>query len=251
MMKQSIELVGSVEVAEDIAAKVRTIGVRGLDLEKAKELGVFQRISLLLCAAHSSIMAAYRIYGGVDYLLSELGATRHDIKREMNSFEKSIDRFVNFWTGYYANGQASAEMNEEVENLYHRIMDWAQLPETWKLGESQHTDNNDGVAIVVKRKDERDLYFHNSVLDAELVEDVTESWCVTKYDEHTKAHTTCETDMDKASAMMVAKRLSQQDTASIYTASIVREFVEKRTEVTPYKCYKNNETIGKLKKLVK
>ena len=116
-MKTAIELVGSVEVAEDIAAKVRTIGVRGLDLEKAKELGVFQRISLLLCAAHSSIMAAYRIYGGVDYLLSELGATRHDIKREMNNFEKSIDRFVNFWTGYYANGQASIEMNEEVENL--------------------------------------------------------------------------------------------------------------------------------------
>ena len=130
-------------------------------------------------------------------------------------------------------------------------MEWAQLPETWQLGESQHTETSGDVAIVVKRKDERDLYFHNSVLDAELVEDVTESWCVTKYDERTKEHTTCETDMDKASAMMVAKRLSSDDTSAIYTASIVREFVEKRTEVTPYKCYKSNETIGKLKKLVK
>lgn len=250
-MEEALELVGSVYVAEDVAEKVRTAGVKGLDLEKAKELGVFQRISLQLCAAHSSIMAAYMIYGGVDYLCSQIGARRHEIAREMNAFEKSVDRFFAFWSDYYASGSAYKEMNEEVEILYHKIMKWAQLPEDWNLGDGQHTDVGSDVAIKIVRDGNRDLYFHKSVLESELVEEPTETWCVTKYDERTKVHTTCETDMDKASAMMVAKRLSAQDDSAIYTASVVREFVERRTEVTPYKCYKNNETVGKIKKLVK
>ena len=43
-MKEKIELVGSVEVAKDIEKRVETVGVRGLDFDKARELGVFQRI---------------------------------------------------------------------------------------------------------------------------------------------------------------------------------------------------------------
>lgn len=250
-MKECLELVGNVVVSDGVEKKVRTVGVRGLDIEKAKELGVFNRISLLICAAHTSIMAAYRIYGGVDYLMQEAGARRHEISREMNSFEKSVDRFVSFWSGYYASGQSAIDMNDEVETLYHNIMSWAQLPESWQLGDAQHTEVSKEVAIKISRKDERDLFFHKSVVDSELLEDVKESWCVTKYDERTKEHTTCEAGMDKASAMMVAKRMSAEDASAIYTASVVNEFVEKRTEVTPYKCYKSNETVGKLKKLVK
>lgn len=250
MIKEALELVGGVEIADDVEKRVMTVGVRGLDADKAKELGLWNRISYLLCAAHSSIMAAYRIYGGVDYLMSELGAKRNQIAKEMNTFEKSVDRFVSFWTGYYAKGDAAKEMNEEVESLYHKIMDWAQLPEYWQLGDNQHTDSKE-FALRVQRNGERDLFFHKSVLESEIVEEPTESWCVTKYDDVTKQQTTVEVNMDKASAMMVAKRLSSQDTESIYTASMVTEFVERRTEVTPYKCYKNNETIGKLKKLVK
>ena len=66
--EKKLDIIGGVEVAEDIKHRVQTTGVRGLDLEKAKELGVFQRIANLLCVTHASVMAAYFIYGGVDYL---------------------------------------------------------------------------------------------------------------------------------------------------------------------------------------
>ena len=57
--------------------------------------------------------------------------------------------------------------------------------------------------------------------------------------------------MDKASAMMVAKRLSADDTTNIYTASMVRDYMERKTEITPYKAYKANETVGRLTKMQK
>ena len=104
MIKENVEIVGSVDIADDIKRKVQTTGVRGLDFEKAQELGVFQRIANLLCVTHASIMAAYRIYGGVDYLIDQLNARKNEIAREMNMFDKAFDRFVKFWTGYYAHG---------------------------------------------------------------------------------------------------------------------------------------------------
>jgi hypothetical protein len=43
--EKALDIIGGVEVAEDIKHRVQTTGVRGLDYEKAKELGVFQRIA--------------------------------------------------------------------------------------------------------------------------------------------------------------------------------------------------------------
>ena len=57
--------------------------------------------------------------------------------------------------------------------------------------------------------------------------------------------------MDKASAMMVAKRLSSDDEKNIYTASRVRDYTEKRVDVTPFKAYKANKVVGKLIKQFK
>ena len=63
--ENKIDIIGGVEVAEDIKHRVQTTGVRGLDIEKATELGVFQRIANLLCVTHASVIAAYRIYGEI------------------------------------------------------------------------------------------------------------------------------------------------------------------------------------------
>ena len=52
--------------------------------------------------------------------------------------------------------------------------------------------------------------------------------------------------MDKASALIVAKRLSDENPDNIYSASIIRDLVEKRTEVMPFKAFKGNETVGKI-----
>jgi hypothetical protein len=222
-----------------------------LDFEKAKELGFFTRISNLLCAAHASIMAAYRIYGGVDYLLSEFGGRKNEIAREMNVFEKAFTRFVNFWTDYYAHGDAVREVNEETETLFRRIMEWAQLPMTWNLGDPQRVEDN-GIDVAIRiDTDDKQYTFRKTVLDGDMVGESEESWCVTKYDTKEHVQTSIEEGMDKASAMMVAKRLSQEDAENIYTASVVRTYMERKTEVTPFKAYKANETVGRLMKQFK
>lgn len=243
-----LELDGSNVVADDVEKKIRTTGVKGLDFEKAKELGFFNRISNLLCATHASIMAAYRIYGGVDYLLSEFGGRKNEIAREMGVFEKSFTRFINFWTDYYAHGGAAREVNEETEVLFRRIMAWAQLPMTWELGGKQRTDDDLDVAIRINTE-EKQYTFRKNTVNTELVGEAEESWCVTKYDVREHKQTTVEENMDKASAMMVAKRLSAKDADNIYTASVVRDYMERKTDITPFKAYKANETVGRLTKM--
>lgn len=244
-----VELKGSGVVEDDVEKRIRTVGVKGLDFEKAKELGFFKRISNLLCATHASIMAAYRIYGGVDYLLSEFGGRKNEISREMNVFEKSFDRFIKFWTSYYAHGDAGKEVNEETETLFRHIMEWAQLPYQWNLGDPQRVDDNGtDVAIRVATPD-KTFTFRTTEVNEEIVGNGNESWCVTKYDPHTHKQVCVEDNMDKASAMMVAKRMSDDDKECIYTASVVKEVVERKTIVTPYKAYKANETVGRLTKM--
>lgn len=233
-------------MAEDVQRKIKNIGVRGMDMEKAKELGFFTRISNLLCASHASIMAAYRIYGNAASLINDFGGRRNDIAKAMNDYERAFGRFVDFWTNYYASGDAGKEINEETENLYHRIMEWAQIPENWELGDEQRTLSDGDTALKVDTDNGGTLYFHATCIDMETVGDVDESWCVTKYDKRHDKQETVNTNMDKASAIMVAKRLSGDDGDNIYTASIVRGVTERKTTVTPYRAFQNKETIGKI-----
>jgi hypothetical protein len=246
MIKENVEIVGSVDVANDIKNKVRTTGVRGLDFEKATELGVFQRIANLLCVTHASVMAAYLVYGEVGYLMDELKARRNEIAREMNMFDKAFDRFVKFWTGYYASGTSAREVNYETERLYHKIMEWMQMPETWQLGEEQRTTSFREGCIRIDLPDDKVFTFYKAELNHELVGEPKETWGVFCYDPNTGKQTSVYTDMDKASALMVAKRLSDENPDNIYSASIIRDLVEKRTEVMPFKAFKGNETVGKL-----
>lgn len=250
MEQRLIDLKESSVVAEDVEKRIKTVGIRGLDIEKARELGLFTRISNLLCAVHASVMAAYRIYGGVDYLLSEFGGRKNEINREMNIFEKWFTRFINFWTGYYAHGEAGKEVNEETEVLYRHIMEWAQLPFEWNLGDNQHTEDETANSLSIN-VDGKEYTFKETILDGDVLSDVKESWCVTKYDVREHKQTTVEENMDKASAIMVAKRLSMEDSSNIYTASIVREYTQRLIDVTPYRAYKENETIGKITKIKK
>ena len=129
MLNENIEIKGAEIVSQDIEKRIKTTGVKGLDIEQAKKLGVFQRISNLLCVAHASIVAAYRIYGGVDYLIDQLRARKNEIAKEMNLFDKSFERFSRFWSDYYADGKSGKEVSAETENLYHKIMDWMEMPE--------------------------------------------------------------------------------------------------------------------------
>lgn len=247
-MKEKIELVGSVEVAKDVEKRVETVGVRGLNLEQARELGVFQRIGHLLSLVHAGILASYSVYGHVDYLVDELHAKKNEIAREMNMFDKSFERFIRFWTSYYKNDSKEAEVMQETENLYHRMMEWAELPEEWQLGGEQRTSISISEnAIKVKLGNDEDdvCVFRQAVLNPETLSS-DEKWGVLKYEPKVGRQKCEHSDMDKASALMTAKRLSADDTNSIYTAAMIREVTEKRTEVVPFKAFRNNETVGKL-----
>lgn len=253
-MKQNdevIELIGSTEVVEHVQERVKTTGVRGLSLERARDYGLFNRISNLLCVMHSSICAAYRIYGGIDCLLSNFGARKNDIAKACNDFERAYDKFLRFWTDYYKKGEVQKEVNMEVETLFHQLMRWAQLPEGWQLGDDQHTSLNDTNNAIKVEYGDNQLTFNNCVVNEKIIGDAKESWCVTRYEPKNRKQVCVEERMDKASALMVAKRLSDDDKENIYTASFVRDVVESRTEITPYKAFKDNQTIGRLTKQFK
>lgn len=247
MKEEAIELNVSHEVEESVEKRVRTVGVRGLDVDAAQRLGVFSRISNLLCAIHASIMAAYSMYGSVDALFSELGARKNEINREMNQFEKAYDRFIRFFTGYFSANKADRDVYYETERLYKQIMRWMQIPEKWELGDKQRSDNAEIDSIHVDLGGDNILSFEKTSIGVEAVEN-SESWCVLKYNTQDGEQTKECDGMDKASALMVAKRLSSEDTENVYTAALLCNVVEKRTDVIPFKVFKNNETIGKITK---
>lgn len=245
MLKENIEISGAATIESNVVERIKTTGVRGLDFEKAKELGVFQRIANLLCVTHASIMAAYRIYGGVDYLIDQLNARKNEIAKEMNVFDKAFERFVRFWTEYYANGKSGKEVNMETERLYRKIMDWMEMPEEWQLGDDQRTQPKDDVVVSIDMPDERVLNLRKTNINENTIVN-NETWGVLGYNPKTSKQTSINVDMDKGSAMMVAKRLSNENKDNIYTAAIIRDVKETRTEIMPYKSYMANKTIGKL-----
>lgn len=235
-------------ISEHVREVVSSAGIRGLSTEAAQELGVFDRISYLICTMHACICAAYRVYGSVDVLLTEMGGRRHEIKRACNDFEKAVDRFMDFWRlGGYQTKEGAKEMGWEIENLYHQVMRWAQIPEEWSAGDPQHTkDVTD--AVISAEINDKILRFHRTEVESEIISDVDEDWCVTVLDTKTKMQKTVEEHMDKASAQMVAKRISKDDPKNIYTASMMQTFTEKRTECCPVKAYMNGDVIGKIGK---
>lgn len=243
--EEVIEIPNGLE--EQVTRIIKTAGIQGLNIEKAVELGAIDRISNMLCLMHSCICVAYRVYGNVDYMLETLHGKKHDINRACKQFEKDYERFMNFWRRTYQTTEGAIEMNHETEKLYHQVMRWAQFPEDWQLGDNQYTEDNTDVMVYVPLHDV-DLRLHRTTVESEPLSEPIEKWCVTKLEVATHKQTTVYTDIDKASAMMSAKRLSAEDTENIYTATILHTINERRTDALPMKAYMGGECVGKVGK---
>ena len=246
-----IELVGSVTIADDVKKRIATTGIRGLSVEKAKEFGLFDRISNFLCAMHTGVAASYKVYEDIYLLLCNFGVKKNEIVKACNDFDKAFDKFVRFWTDYYKSKEYQNEVDAESDELYHKIMRWAQLPESWQLGDEQHSNTDDFRNVLQVNVNDSLFTFGVCTLNERSVGEDRESWCVTKFEPSTRKQICVEDNMDKASALMVAKRLSDEDRENVYTASIVRDFAESKTEVTPFKAFMANKTVGHLIKQFK
>ena len=248
---EKADLIPSVEIAKDVEKRIKKTGIKGLDFDTAREAGVFQRISLLLCAMHASIVAAYRIFGAADSIVADVRCKRMEISQTMRRFENEYDKFQRFWTDFYSEDVSNIDVNRDTEVLYRNIMKWAQLPEDWHLWDKQRLDDDSDAVITVDCGDgDNVVNFFRSETDDE-VENLEESWCVTKYDTLRCQQFVVEENMDKASAQMVAKRLSSDDSANLYVASLVQHISKKETNITPFSVYRWNQTVGKIKNYLK
>ena len=235
-------------LSEQVRCAIEKVHIAGLDVEKAKELGAIDRISYMLCLMHACISVSYRVFGQVDWMLNMLHGRKHLISRACNQFEKDFTSFLNFWRQQgFQTKDGTLEMNTETELLYHQVMRWAQLPERWELGDPQHVEDDCDVLVKVDMPD-RELKFHRTTVESELLADPEDTWCVTKLEVATKVQTTVYDHMDKASAKMCAKRLSSEDAENIYTASILRTYEERRTEAMPMAAYQCGSEVGRIGK---
>lgn len=246
----AIELVGKAEIEESARKRIATTGVRGLSFEKAQELGLFTRISLLLSTMHTTIMAAYKVYKQVDDLLDAFGGRRNDIAKACKDFERAADKFIGFWTDYYSKGGSLKDVDYEISNMYRNVFKLTGVPEKWVLGGAQSEENTNADATIVIDNGDKLLRLSGSTIN-EKVSSCKESWCVTKYDVESQTQVCVHSDMDKSSAAMIAKRLSSEDKCNIYTISQVLEVEKSETVVTPTKAFQANGTIGKIGKTIK
>lgn len=235
---------------EAIRNGIRHVGVKGLDIAKAEELGIMSRISNLLCAMHCLTMTAHRIYGEVDYWFGVAGVKKHEIKRACVEFENAYDRWFKFWRGYQT-VDGILEMNSQMEDLLEQYMRWSQIPVRWNPGDKQDAYSEREPMIEIDKGD-KIMRVYRDIVESELV-DVVEEWAVMRADTtEGKSTMTCvERGMDKASAQMSAKRASANEHGRLYTASKFETITEKRLEVIPIKAFQNGEMIGDIKSVIK
>lgn len=237
--------------SEVVKGRIQRVGVKGLDIDKAKELGLMERISTILCAMHSLTMVSHRLYGEVNALFDMAHIKKHEIKAACNDFEKAYDRWFKFWRGYQT-VDGVKQMNNESADLLEQFMRWSQIPVHWELGDSQDAVSEREPMIEIDRGD-RIWRVYRDVGESEIVGDVKEEWAVMRSDRPDgKSTMTCvERGLDKSSAFMCACRMSANDKDRLYTASKFESFTEKRLEVVPFKAYLNGETIGDIKSTIK
>jgi hypothetical protein len=249
---ETIELVCKAEIEESVRKRIATTGVRGLSLEAAQEKGLFKRISLMLSAMELTFEAGKKIFKNVDNMLDELGIRKKDMSRACNDYEKSINKFLGFWNEFAAKEYSEIDKQDDEYELYKNIMRWAMLPVDWNLGDEQliRESNIESSIVIDNEENESILRLSKSIASEEVIS-CEESWCVTKYDIETKKQVCVYSDMDKASALMTAKRLSDDDKESIYAASQVLDVTKRETIVTPAKAFKANETVGKVSNKIK
>lgn len=249
---ETIELVCKAEIEESVRKRIAATGMRGLSFENAQKLGVFKRISLLLSAMELTFEAGSKIFKNVDSMLDELGLRKKDMAKACNDYEKSIRKFLGFWTEFAAKDYSHVDKQDDEYELYRNIMRWAMLPVDWNLADEQIVRETDVESSIVIDDKENDsiLRLSKSVASEEVIS-CEESWCVTRYDIETKKQECVYSDMDKASALMTAKRLSDDDKESIYAASQVLDVTKRETIVTPAKAFKANETVGKVSNKIK
>lgn len=236
---------------EDVKKHVLKTGSRGLDTEEADKLGVFMRISNMICAMHTLTLVQNRLYTHVSNLLSCLRVRKFDIKQQCAKFEKAMTEWYGFWREYQT-VDGVQEMNKQEEDFYRQYMRWACLPLEWNLGDKQETEVETEPLIVVETKD-RVYRLYRDVAESEIIEEPEEEWCVmvAERKDDKKKMRCVERGMDKSSAFMCAKRMSDNDKEHLYTASKIEVITEKRTEVIPYKAYIGGEKCGDVKKRIK
>lgn len=247
-MEEYIEMKNSVDVSERVEQKIRNVGVKNLDYKTARELGIFERISYLLCAMHQCVTAAYQIYGLVDNTLSMIGGKKAEIKKTCTDFEKSFSRFNSFFIGDKHVIDEKA-MIQETDAFFEHIMRYLDIPVEWVAGQPNRTECKTDIAIRIEREEGSDLTFHRCEVYNEPMKEPVEKWCVTMYNERERKQEAIYTDMDKATAIMSAKRSSANDPDNYYTASILIERDERKIDVTPYQVFRENKSVGTIKKM--
>lgn len=236
---------------DTVKAKVQRVGVRGLNIEEAEKLGLFNRISVLICAMHSLTLVEQKLYGQIDELFAMSNARKHDIKQACSKYQKSVDEWFRYWKEYQTEAGAH-EMNKEAVELYHQFLRWTGIPEDWQLGDPQEAESETEPLIVIETEEKIWRLYRDSA-EQETLEEGEDEWGVFCADRKEGNRVLCcaERGMDKASAMMSAKRMSANNPENIYLASLMKKVVEKRTDITPYKAYKAGVTVGDIKKVRK
>ena len=236
---------------DSVKKRIQSVGVKSLNIEEADRLGLFDRLSVLICAMHSLTVVEQKLYGQIDGLLALAQSKKYDIKNMCNKHQKNVEEWFRFWRLFQSDA-GSEEMSKEVEDLYNQFLRWTGIPKEWNLGDPQMAKPETEPMIVIERDDKIWRLFRD-VAERETTEDEEDEWGVFYADREdgNRVLRCVEREMDKSSAQMSAKRWSVNNPENLYVVCLMKRVEEKRIDVIPHKAYNAGDMVGDVKKVRK
>ena len=127
------------EEADQLKAAADTLAV-------ARHSGADKRVGYLLSAYHHITSIQALLQADIEILLDNWSLYLKGIRPALTSVQQSNDKFFTAMRGLFGSNDEEAKKRDDyyrrdVDSLFAKFMRWEGLPQTWRPGQSQRTEN--------------------------------------------------------------------------------------------------------------
>ena len=131
-------------------------GVKKAAIERAKELGVVDRMNVLLSAAYLLNSEASLMTARVETLLARHGLLLGRLKQLTNHLNQSFDRYCREFADLILTEDSRNGYMEDISEFDDFFLAYTSIPKEWKYGEPPYKDIEKDITIRAKKPKQKE-----------------------------------------------------------------------------------------------